>query len=373
MRHNLLAKWASAVLAANCAISVSNADTNAIETHNIRKTSDGIYIVGQNDPYFVFNLRGDSNTTLTTLQFDIAIDTDSTDLSNVPMELFFHYESQRFSPLYRIVFSVPASQSNIALQLPANTNIKPGDKLRLDINNCARCKFSMLNAPKLVGDSEHKLSSARLIQAQRVYNGASQVSKSGNALDTKNWQLHDLKQRDGKLQPTGNDPYLVSGLIDIDTSQLGGIYFQLEVSQTTATDYQVFYATERHEFIESASAVMRVTPQPGGYSEFVLPLDFLSNESPVAQLLRKLRLDIVTDDQQNNWAIKQVTLLHKDQINKFQSLVPARLTQSKQQRATGLGLAAKIVKNILSDLGFALSYLLLLTLTSVFLWRAYKR
>ena len=173
----------------------------------------------------------------------------------------------------------------------------------------------------------------------------------------------------------GKDPFIVSPLIDADTQQLGGVRFALNATEVEAAqlDFQLFYATERHGFVESASTLIRVPASSGPEITFAIPLAFLGAEFPKTTLLERLRLDFDSALSNASWQLLSVDVLDQTEMAKHQSLIPERMLQNKQQRARGVGLVIKSLKKVVSDPGFTVGYLLLLIITTLGFWRVYRR
>jgi hypothetical protein len=96
----------------------------------------------------------------------------------------------------------------------------------------------------------------------------------------------------------------------------------------------------------------------------------LSNEQPSDAVLERIRLDI--PEISGNWALIEARLVHQEQRDNYMDKVPAQLLEMKQQRATGLSLIKKSLMNVFADIGFSISYLLLLILSAWLLVRAYR-
>ena len=102
----------------------------------------------------------------------------------------------------------------------------------------------------------------------------------------------------------------------------------------------------------------------------MFPLDFLSKEQPSNAVLERIRLDI--PEISGNWALLEARIVHQEQLDAYLDKIPAQLIEIKQQRATGLSLIKKSLLNVFADIGFSLSYLLLLILSAWFIVRAYR-
>jgi len=375
---------------------------DVIATNGVEVNQNGSYTVTGTDPFFVFLLdttklinkqRSQGNTVIFN---DVTLKNSNDDtLENVPMELFFKAvngaNNRRFDPLYRFKFAIPANhKGQLAILIPEGVELQSEQPIRMDIDACYGCRITFGASPKLVSGLSKNIIANTRITADQIFNGGKTIPNSGLTLNTHNWRLNHLQRTDQPSQPdltrltiTGDDPYLVSGPLNIKTASLGGVLFSLtNHPAATATQalvhtpnkkFQVFYATDKHAFIEDASSVVHINDDDQGRSRFVLPLQFLSEQQPSALLLKRLRLDIVADKNTGEWAFDEVILLNKTQIQEHAELIPTKMIQTKRQRAYGLGLLVNIAKKILSDLGFTIAYLIMLIVTAIGFYRQFKR
>jgi len=351
-----------------------------IQTHNIAAYTDNQFQVNGPDPFITFSsidLQGASNTNEAILLIDIEFDSATVNHSQIPMELFFkpseEPSSDHFDPMYRIKFLVQTanSKSPFALALPRSADIRTNNKMRLDLEQCSGCRFTLRSLPTLV---QTRPTEVELVKPQRVYNGINKLGSEGLTVSTVGWSAKGLAKSDNGLQIDGADPYLISPPLDASTEELGGVHFRLSNSdkQLHSQDFQLFYATERHGFIEGASTVLRAIADQGTF-EFVVPLSFLNKEHPRQNVIERLRLDLAGGEPTSFWKLDQVTLLHTSQLEAYSNYIPKRRLEAKQQRASGFRLIAKSISKVASDLVFTVAYLLLLLATAFGFWRAYRK
>ena len=341
-------------------LAFSTISAGQIISHDLLVTEDGRYKVIGDDPYIIFNPQ-QVQSEASHLIIDLGDDPKT-----VPLTLFFNSKDDLFHPRYKINFT--AASFPAALELPEDIVINNLSRLRLDVEQCPDCSINFASLPLLT--SEPRLITAA--QITDVQNGLNRLSSASALISTIGWQLNDIDGELSRFNISGDDPFLVSPRLSASTSHLQGVYFKLTApsSGEVWNHYQLFYQTERHGFTPQASATVRLGDSDDGLVEFMLPLDFLSQERPSDTVLERLRLDL--PEIQGQWSLLEVRLVHQDQAADTKRLVPAQLIQIKQQSATGLALLKKVLLNVASDSRFSIGYLLLLILTSLFFIRAYR-
>ncbi|MBL4674411.1 MAG: hypothetical protein JKX81_19275 [Arenicella sp.] len=330
-------------------------------TNDLTATSSDHYQITGDDPYIIFNPKQQSEKARY-----LSIDLGS-HLTGVPLEVFFSSQQDLFNPYYKISFTV--SSFPAALQLPTDITFTESTRLRLDINQCQDCSINLESLPVL---SNQIIGSATMVQPSRLQNGITSLASNSVPLNIRDWQLNDLSGEPNNFKISAGDPFLVSPQLTLSTQQLAGVYFKLKVPKSDViwNDYQLFYQTERHTFSAQASSTFRAADSANGIVEFMFPLDFLSKEQPSDAVLERIRLDIPGIS--GNWALLEARLVHQGQLDDYLDKIPAQLLEIKQQRATGLSLIKKSLLNVFADIGFSISYLLLLILSACFLVRAYR-
>ncbi len=360
----------------------SNASIAQTVTNDLSATSSNDYRVSGDDPYVIFN-PGHEAENARYLSIDLG-----SHLTGVPLEIFFNSQQDLFNPYYKISFTTPSFPA--LLELPTDISFSQSTRLRLDINQCQDCPVNLQSLPFL---SNQVSASATVVQPSRVQNGVRPLASGSSPLDTNDWQLNDLSGEPNDFEISASDPFLASPQLTLSTQQLAGAYFKLKVprSDQAWNDYQLFYQTERHAFSAQASSTVRVADSfnkvadsfnrvadsdngiadgADGVVEFMFPLGFLSNEQPSDAVLERIRLDI--PEISGNWALLEARLVHQEQLDDYLDMIPTQLVEMKQQRATGLSLIKKSLFNVFADIGFSISYLLLLILTAWLLVRAYR-
>lgn len=331
------------------------------------------YRVAGPDPFLVLPLTSESvsyssSAAELTVFLGINRDTSSSD-EPVTTELFYQTNlEESFSPQKRLKLSVPATGFDaFSVTLPPRLELLPDSYVRIDLNACADCRITPTT----------EYSSARMAQAGllRAYLGTRIIPPSGldfgtnfSASSGDDWDSHDIELIGKQWLITGADPYLVSPYIDADTSQLGGVLFDLSSTNSAPTvhDFQLFYATENHQFIEKASSIIRVKNN-GQQIRFLIPLDFLSDEFVAEQSLAQLRLDLVIHDTTQNaqtppvrWQLQEARLINKSEMQEYAQLIPSGLVHSKLQRQNKWQIATSIINKLAGDMLFLLTYGLLL-------------
>ena len=335
-------------------------------------------IVGP-DPYFIFSPLNDveqPNYIGLNFKFEAANRANN----QIPMELFFKSPvntKDHFNPFYKLKFNIDPltikdKGQRFALAIPKTLAFTGGDKMRLDLDDCQGCRIEMLDYPKLVSTPS---TGTVIVEPYRMLDGLIAIDTTGRKLATLNWRLKDMNHSNNIHVVSGGDPYIISPLLDSKTANLSGVYVELVAisNQQQRSNFQLFYATEFHGFIERASTFVSVKPSDYGAVKFVVPLDFLNSGIPKNKSIQRLRLDFPQDQLGSKWRIEEITLIHKEQMADFQELIPHRRLENKFQRPSKLGFIGQIITKITSDLGFTLGYLLLLLLTGFGFWRAFRR
>lgn len=372
-----------------CISSLASALTSpSYQAHDIERTSKNTFLIQGNDPYILFSplFVGTNEAEAKHLSLNFQLESGSLAPDSVAMELFFKpitlQANSLFDPNYRIRFSVPKAHLNsdtprFVIALPENWQAADTTKsLRLDINGCSTCRFQALSYPSLLSTSQEP-SSTLTITPSEVFNGLIKLEADGLNITSGPWLLNDLTRTETKLTQRGGDPFIVSTPLELSTEQFGGVYIRLrsEADVGDAQDFQLFYATESHGFIEQASTSLRVSPNTDNQYEFVVPLSFLSSEQPPAHRLSRLRLDLDgrSGDTEKSWVLENFELLHSQKLKAKIDLIPGDRITNKRQRARGFKLVAKSLKKIGSDIGFVIGYLLLLLVSAFAIRRSYLK
>ena len=349
-------------------------DSSGIDTHSIDRVSESTYRISGKDPYLVLPPKR-TDTAAKFLVLGIRMLSRPTEAKQT-YEVFFRSKvedsARVFDPFYRLRFEAAESEEVFALAIP-DGGLTPGqDYIRLDVDRCRACEFEITLYPEIVAEKPDDIP---LVLPYRVYNGLNSISVDGLGISGQGWRANDLSAQDSYWQLDGIDPFLVSPPVDADTSALGGIRMVLETDVSTESnlDFQIFYATEQHGFVEQASSLLRIPNNPQGELEFVIPLEYLGSEHPRSVLLERIRIDFDSVHADARWRVAKIDLLHQKQMARLQGLIPDRLLQNKRQRAHGLALISKSIKKVISDLGFTIFYLLLLIATGFGFWRAFHK
>lgn len=399
-----------------------------LKTHNLQKTADSHYTVIGNDPYFVLPLRHQASTTHNSeLHLSLVLERLDDDERDIPLEVFFRplvAENQTvdgatiFDPLFRIQFRVPdhGAEHNsfepssarpdsarepkvrrISLPLPDDVSVD-SSTVRFDIDSCQACTVSVIDLAVIKGPatdiSEDNKDEKVMPQGWnnlKILNGAKPIPENGLELGAGAWSLNDMEIAASSLAITGGDPYLVSPIIDVATESLSGVLVEIEphlpeVAWSAATPeknphytFQLFYSTEKHQFTEYASTIMRLpTASDQAPLQFFIPLDFLSIRMPKIRLLRRLRLDIENPNFDNNrshvlsWSFPKVVLIGPRQAEQYRELIPAQLLHSKLQKASRRQTLIGILKKISADLAFSISYTMLLLLVAAIIIQKFR-
>lgn len=349
------------ILLLGCLCVLHSATAVGLVDSNDFRIANNEYKVSGSDPYLVFDLSStivDFVATTGELEFKLQINNAELPIS---AEVFFGQRGQdEFDPFNRIKFVLSqTSEGGFKLQVPESHRINEQSLFRLDLNRCRQCVLSAAN----------KLSSAIKADITHVLSGLNQLDPLGQKIALDTWRANDLEQHDGIYSFSGSDPFLVSPELDMDTTDLAGVLFELESfgNHNAIHDFQLFYSSEKHGFIEPASSIFRVQDKAGQVSFFV-PLDFLNKQFPPVQLLNKLRLDFAThsvkpgDDAVTQWRIKSVMLVHKNQSDSISHLIPRGMYHFKRQKQSKSQIIASIWSKLWSDWLFMMVWLTLLGL-----------
>ncbi len=376
------------LIACLCFSSLSPALTvPSYQLNDIKALSENSFLLIGKDPYLSFTPlsagHDNAEAKLLTLNFQLKPGSDAPD--DVRMELFFKESTSQAAPYfdsnYRMSFSVPKAHLNsntptFTIALPDNWPSGSTQRLRLDINGCAGCNFKALSYPNLSSrhlDTENRV----IITPSHVFNGLTPISPDGIDITNNDWHLNDLERKNSQLTLTGGDPFLVSQALNIDTNELGGVQIHLRATPTInkAQDFQLFYASEKHGFVEGASTSLRVDPNADNEFKFIVPLAFLSSEKPQVKNLARIRLDLDgrVNQTEASWVIEKIKLVHYSELANKTHLIPRSRITNKRQRAHGFKLVMKSLNKIGSDIGFSIAYLLLLLTTALCFWRSYNK
>ena len=369
-----------------------------ITSHNdVQRVDETHFKTGDTDPYWIFeNLNIEADKRILELPISLSIPQSAqVNLNNIRFELFFRATdnegSSKFDPLYKVQYLFSAESFNkplsISLVLPDAINYQGNSKLRLDIDRCAGCELSFTG--EQIGEQSKDAKNIELLATSTI-NGARSVPEQSIVLNTTDWRLNDLERITPNsdlanldvtsldvtsldvtgLDVTGLDPYLVSPPLTINTATLGGVLVELSVTNSADSSLrsQLFYSTEQHRFKEQASTIVELANDDSNIEQtFFIPLDFISSQAPVMQMLTGLRLDI-----NQAVSINKISLVNKQAAKKYQTLIPKRIYQRKIQGASGQQIIAGIFGKLGKDPGFIIIYGLLLILVAVLFRRAYK-
>jgi len=315
------------------------------------------FSVTGDDPYIVFQVQNDDEKKY------LNIDLGNT-LKDTELELFLSNNGDQFSPYFKAQFIVPSFPAT--LEIPAELANLINTKLRLDINNCRNCTVKLASPPNLVSKVENQL-----IRPSKSLNGIPNLSKDGKELIFGEWRLNHIKGNTRDFSVHGVDPFLVSPLFNFETSEIAGVYIDLKSPKSTEVydDYQLFYQTERHGFTSSAKTTVRFARKELNNISFFIPLNFLRSGQPKDNLIKRIRLDLPLID--GNWSLKSAKLVHINELQAYESLIPEQLVNIKQQRASGLGIIKASIVKVLTDRTFSISYILFILIFIFFTRRAY--
>ena len=369
------------------ASALANAQTlEMVSHHDAQRINKLGFKLGESDPYWIFQSPViEANTRR--LQIPISLRTTAnTNNRDILLEVFFkqleNTSEARFSPLHRLKYTIAVEALKelgtapvIFLTLPNEIQIAQDPLIRLDIDNCAGCDLSF-NATT---------NNSVELKPSLTLNGAESAPLQDLELDLTKWRLNDLEQRESRFYTTGKDPFLFSPTLAVNTSSLGGVLVKLSLnkelknSETSVTNklateqipisnIQLFYRTEQHAFVEGASTVVELPILDDGTEQaFYIPLDFISSQAPVMQLLTGLRLDV-----EHLHRLNSLSIVNKQAAKKYQKLIPNRMYQRKIQRASGRQIISDIINKLKGDMGFVISYGVLLILVAFLFRRAFK-
>ena len=357
-----------------------------VSHHDAQRINKLGFKLGESDPYWIFQSPViEANTRR--LQIPISLRTTAnTNNRDILLEVFFkqleNTSEARFSPLHRLKYTIAVEALKelgtapvIFLTLPNEIQIAQDPLIRLDIDNCAGCDLSF-NATT---------NNSVELKPSLTLNGAESAPLQDLELDLTKWRLNDLEQRESRFYTTGKDPFLFSPTLAVNTSSLGGVLVKLSLnkelknSETSVTNklateqipisnIQLFYRTEQHAFVEGASTVVELPILDDGTEQaFYIPLDFISSQAPVMQLLTGLRLDV-----EHLHRLNSLSIVNKQAAKKYQKLIPNRMYQRKIQRASGRQIISDIINKLKGDMGFVISYGVLLILVAFLFRRAFK-
>ena len=349
-----------AVLALSLA---SQSFAEVLKTHHLKSQEENSYKVSGADPYLVLNPTGKAENA----KFLLVNLNSAKPIKQ--LQLYFNPTADSFDPWYRLDFKEIKKTGRIALKLPSSINLKSNTPLRVDIDACNACLIEFSNTIQF---SENNNDLEELSPTE-VYNGIESVPSNGKTLALDDWQFNSINGSLEQFEIEAIDPYLVSPKLNLGTENLAAIYFQIQLPENSniSNDFQLFYATENHGFSEQASSHIRAQNTSEAQLELLFPVDFLSQQIPSDRMLDRIRIDIPLIS--GAWSVTNVSLISDSQFSEFEHLMPSQLIQNKRQKARGLSLIKNTVSNIFSDLGFSLSYLLLITLVSIGFFRAYKK
>lgn len=382
----ILAKLALILVVTALTSLTTKADSAIFNVHDLKVSADDGFVVDGSDPFWVLPLSNTASVSeddIRVLTFSILpVAMSDEELS---LELFYNAFSQgeendqrglAFDPLYRFNVTVAraeleVSSGKLAIDLPKHLDIDGQPAVRIDLNNCADCALKIGRTAALVSRDRLQTGYTQS-NIDNLHNGASSIADSKMAARLSDWRTNDMQINGTNMHVTDGDPYLVSPKLNTDTRNLGGVQFSLtSPSSINMAEYQLFYATDAHGFIEAASSIIQV-PSRDGQHTFVVPLDFLSTEQPRARVLKQLRLDF-DSHAAGDWQLGSATLIDNQQLADLSKQLPARLLERKLQRAHGLGLVKKAAGKVLNDTWFSLMYFALLILLIIGFHRAYRK
>jgi len=335
-----------------------------LATNDIEASQVNHYLLGSADPYLVFSSPEIINNQV---QLPIKL-VKSAKSSNIELELFFAgkktAKNYAFDARKRLKLEVSADNwrqlDGIKFDLPKGLSL--GEFIRLDFNDCSECEFKIDDQSNAFSSTSAKVTSVRQ-GLQALGDQVKPIIESGG------WFDHDTNTNG---QIIGIDPFIVSPSLDASTEDLAGVYFEITTQsiEKKLTTFQLFYATESHDFIESISQYIELSPQEPGIYKFFLPLDFLAKQNPPSRILEQLRLDMV--DGIDHWQLHKALLVPSSLQDQYQQWQPNLFVQKKHQKAG----KRQILRDILSRLGrdpwFIVLYSLLLITTITLLWRQRK-
>lgn len=318
-----------------------------------------------NDPFIVFkpfkNKNADNANKF--LIFELKVDQ-----LDAQLQLFFKARGSSFNPQYTLDFIAPKA-SIFALKIPDDVAIDQG-KLRVDFNNCDGCQVSFVSA-RLSPDADDNF----IVEANKIKNGTLKIDKQAGYIFTESsWVLNNIDGTSTAFVISGEDPYISSGLLNISTKELGGVYFKIKPPESVALapylDFQLFYATENNNYKPDVSSVARL-PSSNKVIDLFIPLNYLNSAPTKDLILTRVRLDFPLLSGQ--WSVLESQLIHKSMTSEFTQYTPKLLLQRKRQKLRGSSLAKDILNNVLADKIFIFSYLSLMLLTAFIFFRRFKQ
>ncbi|GAA6137593.1 hypothetical protein NBRC116583_13400 [Arenicella sp. 4NH20-0111] len=300
----------------------------------------------------------------------------------ISFELFFRSASDhsgQFDAGFRLKFRERVAlinrQEAIYIRLPSELRFSDSQSLRLDIDGCAECRVVLDKSALFSSIPNTSAINVQFTPITRHYLGASRVEPLGVDVALDDWNTNHLLGNARRFSLSGNDAFFASPALDIDSTNLAGLYFKLK-TPLKKSSYQVFYATESHQFIERSSSIVEVSAGPEGISEFFVPLGYLSKEHPVQTKLARIRLDIdppANSPNHGHWSLERVFVVPESDRGSYTQYLPARILQRKAQRPNASQLLSGTLHRIFSDHWFVIFYLMLLALVIGVLVRRLRR
>lgn len=370
-----------------------------IRSNSLRAVAENEFQVTGRDPHLVLPVDRmvGADEVATELVLQLAVERRDEDLREIPLEIFYRPLTDNtagqtvFDPLYRIQFKIPSSNSKngpirLPIRLPLRADMQVAtQQLRLDIDSCKHCKVtlnalpSLQSAPQTVdaapGDVAANTADPEADTVAnkepryldlRIISGTQPIPTAGLEVANTGWQLNDMQALGEYASVSGNDPFMVSPILDAAVDDLAGILIEIQapVMASPNFDFQLFYATEKHNFVERASSFMRVKANADNAPlQFYVPLAFLSQQSPGMKLLKRLRLDLATQPKQQQnatWSMPKMVLISNLDTADYQELVPGQLIHNKLQKSSRRQMLLDILDKLGSDLVFSIFYTLLL-------------
>jgi hypothetical protein len=359
--------------------------------HDTIKQGDDSYLISGEDPYFVTQLQDNqTSASANILSLDISIQKPSGHNEALAAELFFKVIRMEsvpiFDPSYKLQFPLPDTDfSRITIPLPTEIKLHAGQLMRLDIDACQKCLVT-ITKKFWVGRQQAELGTAK-IDIGNFLNGIQNIPAQGKYISEftqyQDWRLHDFEHIQNGLLISDTDPFLVSPPLHVNTENLSGILVDVQVPSFNPPiyDFQLFYSTEKHRFVEKASSVIRVlgkSADVGGHNQlrFFVPLDFLSEQFPPVDVLKRVRLDLVRypDDRNHSdtWSLPKIKLVHKSESIDLRKLSTTRIVHAKRQHAAFEVVVAEIFKKLGDDLAFIISYSIIIILIIIIAVRRFK-
>jgi len=334
-----------------------------LSTNDLKELDSGEYKVTGIDPYFIIKLGNRLNDSRS-----ITLDLGEK-LSELKLEVFFKSNASVFDPYYKATYVIDSFPAKLKLPLEAASNTE----LRLDLVDCHNCQLNLSNVISADQPQADKIP----LEPSEVLNGLSELGDEGRTIALDDWRLNDLTGELSGFEISGGDPYIVSPKLNTSTKGLAGVYFKFHAPHSGEAwdDFQLFYQTERHDFNIMANSNMRISQRANEqtlkFTEFLIPLRFLSQDSPPSSLLERIRLDLPVIA--GEWSLIESKLIHENEQQQYETLKPKQLIHTKLQRASGLGLIKKSVLNVWADRSFVIAYLIMLSVIIFMFTRAFRR